>query len=74
MTLTRVVILLLNKGCFQAYNIRVPGHEVAGVIDEIGKNVTNWKPGQRGRDIGSAKSVINGKIQWTTEASKKDNR
>jgi D-arabinose 1-dehydrogenase-like Zn-dependent alcohol dehydrogenase len=26
---------------------RVPGHEVAGVIDEIGKNVTNWKPGQR---------------------------
>jgi len=26
---------------------RVPGHEVAGVIDEIGKNATNWKRGQR---------------------------
>jgi hypothetical protein len=30
--------------------------------------------GPDGRDIGSAKSVINGKIQWTTEASKKENR
>ncbi len=30
--------------------------------------------GPDGRDIGSAKWVINGKIQWTTEASKKDNR
>ena len=26
---------------------RVPGHEVAGVIDEVGKDVTKWKPGQR---------------------------
>jgi D-arabinose 1-dehydrogenase-like Zn-dependent alcohol dehydrogenase len=26
---------------------RVPGHEVAGVIDEVGPNVTNWKKGQR---------------------------
>jgi D-arabinose 1-dehydrogenase-like Zn-dependent alcohol dehydrogenase len=26
---------------------RVPGHEVAGVIDEIGAGVTNWKKGQR---------------------------
>jgi len=26
---------------------RVPGHEVAGVIDEIGSNVTTWKKGQR---------------------------
>jgi D-arabinose 1-dehydrogenase-like Zn-dependent alcohol dehydrogenase len=26
---------------------RVPGHEVAGVIDEVGKNVTNWERGQR---------------------------
>lgn len=26
---------------------RVPGHEVAGVIDELGANVTNWKKGQR---------------------------
>ena len=26
---------------------RVPGHEVAGVIDEIGAGVTGWKKGQR---------------------------
>src|SRR5712664_763938 len=26
---------------------RVPGHEVAGVIDEIGAEVTGWKRGQR---------------------------
>ena len=26
---------------------RVPGHEVAGVVDEVGKDVINWKPGQR---------------------------
>ncbi|HXZ12128.1 MAG TPA: alcohol dehydrogenase [Candidatus Sulfotelmatobacter sp.] len=26
---------------------RVPGHEVAGVIDEVGAGVTSWKKGQR---------------------------
>jgi D-arabinose 1-dehydrogenase-like Zn-dependent alcohol dehydrogenase len=26
---------------------RVPGHEVAGVIDEVGAGVTTWKTGQR---------------------------
>jgi len=26
---------------------RIPGHEVAGVIDELGDNVTTWKKGQR---------------------------
>jgi D-arabinose 1-dehydrogenase-like Zn-dependent alcohol dehydrogenase len=26
---------------------RVPGHEVAGVVDEIGANVVEWKKGQR---------------------------
>jgi D-arabinose 1-dehydrogenase-like Zn-dependent alcohol dehydrogenase len=26
---------------------RVPGHEIAGVIDKVGKDVTQWKPGQR---------------------------
>ena len=26
---------------------RIPGHEVAGVIDEIGAGVTSWKTGQR---------------------------
>ena len=26
---------------------RVPGHEVAGVIDAVGQGVTQWQPGQR---------------------------
>jgi D-arabinose 1-dehydrogenase-like Zn-dependent alcohol dehydrogenase len=26
---------------------RVPGHEIAGRIDALGADVTNWKPGQR---------------------------
>ena len=26
---------------------RVPGHEAVGVIDTVGANVTQWKPGQR---------------------------
>ena len=26
---------------------RVPGHEVAGVVDEVGEGVTTWKKGQR---------------------------
>jgi D-arabinose 1-dehydrogenase-like Zn-dependent alcohol dehydrogenase len=26
---------------------RVPGHEIAGRIDTVGPDVTNWKPGQR---------------------------
>jgi D-arabinose 1-dehydrogenase-like Zn-dependent alcohol dehydrogenase len=25
---------------------RVPGHEIAGVIDKVGKDVTQWKPRQ----------------------------
>lgn len=26
---------------------RVPGHEVAGIVDEVGSNVSNWKRGER---------------------------
>jgi D-arabinose 1-dehydrogenase-like Zn-dependent alcohol dehydrogenase len=26
---------------------RVPGHEIAGIIDAVGSDVPNWKPGQR---------------------------
>jgi D-arabinose 1-dehydrogenase-like Zn-dependent alcohol dehydrogenase len=26
---------------------RVPGHEIAGVIDKVGKDVTQWEPEQR---------------------------
>ncbi len=28
-------------------NPRVPGHEIAGIIDKVGKDVTHWEPGQR---------------------------
>jgi D-arabinose 1-dehydrogenase-like Zn-dependent alcohol dehydrogenase len=26
---------------------RIPGHEVAGIVDEVGAGVSEWKPGQR---------------------------
>lgn len=26
---------------------KIPGHEIAGIIDEVGPGVTNWKKGQR---------------------------
>ena len=26
---------------------RVPGHEIAGIIDKVGNDVTRWKPGER---------------------------
>jgi len=26
---------------------RIPGHEIAGLVDAVGDDVTNWKPGQR---------------------------
>ena len=27
---------------------RVPGHEIAGIVDELGEGITTWKKGQRG--------------------------
>jgi len=37
-----------KDGAFPGINYpRVPGHEVAGVIDEVGAGVTQWKKGQR---------------------------
>lgn len=37
-----------KDGAFPGINYpRVPGHEIAGVIDETGAGVTNWKKGQR---------------------------
>jgi hypothetical protein len=40
-------------------------------FDRLEVDVPHAK-GPDGRDLGSAKWVINGKIQWTTEASKKE--
>ena len=38
---------LVKEGAFPGIQYpRVPGHEVAGVIDAVGAGVTNWKPGQ----------------------------
>ena len=37
-----------KDGLFPAIQYpRVPGHEVAGVIDAIGQGVAGWNPGQR---------------------------
>jgi D-arabinose 1-dehydrogenase-like Zn-dependent alcohol dehydrogenase len=40
--------VVTKDGLFPGINYpRVPGHEIAGVIDEVGAGVTNWKKGQR---------------------------
>jgi D-arabinose 1-dehydrogenase-like Zn-dependent alcohol dehydrogenase len=39
---------LIKEGVFPGLQYpRVPGHEVAGVIDAVGSGVPDWKPGQR---------------------------
>jgi D-arabinose 1-dehydrogenase-like Zn-dependent alcohol dehydrogenase len=39
---------LTKEGTFPGLSYpRVPGHEVAGVIDAVGENVVRWKAGQR---------------------------
>lgn len=39
---------LVKEGTFPGINYpRVPGHEVAGVIDALGAGVAGWTPGQR---------------------------
>src|SRR5919198_5774598 len=39
---------MMKQGLFPGVTYpRVPGHEVAGIIDEVGKNVVEWKSGQR---------------------------
>src|ERR1700733_5986583 len=39
---------LTKEGLFPGIQYpRVPGHEVAGVIDAVGAGVAGWKPGQR---------------------------
>jgi len=38
----------VKEGVFPGMEFpRVPGHEVVGIIDKVGKNVTAWKKGQR---------------------------
>src|SRR5215470_17615608 len=40
--------VVTKEGLFPGISYpRVPGHEVAGVIDEVGAGVKNWKKGQR---------------------------
>ena len=39
---------LTKEGLFPGIQYpRVPGHEVAGIIDKVGKDVTQWETGQR---------------------------
>jgi D-arabinose 1-dehydrogenase-like Zn-dependent alcohol dehydrogenase len=39
---------MMKQGLFPGVTYpRVPGHEVAGVIDKVGKDVVEWKPGHR---------------------------
>ena len=40
--------LLVKEGLWPGITYpRVPGHEVVGIIDAVGPDVPNWKPGQR---------------------------
>jgi D-arabinose 1-dehydrogenase-like Zn-dependent alcohol dehydrogenase len=40
--------LLIKEGAWPGIEYpRVPGHEIAGVIDEVGGGVTGWRKGQR---------------------------
>jgi D-arabinose 1-dehydrogenase-like Zn-dependent alcohol dehydrogenase len=39
--------VLVKEGLFPLEYPRVPGHEVAGVVDAVGDGVTAWKKGQR---------------------------
>src|SRR5215468_9392862 len=40
--------VFVKEGLWQGLQYpRVPGHEVAGIIDELGAEVTGWKKGQR---------------------------
>jgi D-arabinose 1-dehydrogenase-like Zn-dependent alcohol dehydrogenase len=40
--------VITKEGLFPGISYpRVPGHEIAGVIDELGAGVKNWKKGQR---------------------------
>ena len=42
-----IVIPLPKKGCSCIQYPRVPGHEIAGFIDKVGTDVTQWESGQR---------------------------
>ena len=69
---------LIKDGAFPNFQYpRVPGHEVAGVIDEVGENVVEWKRGERaavgwhGGHCGKCENCRRGdffaclNVQWT---------
>jgi D-arabinose 1-dehydrogenase-like Zn-dependent alcohol dehydrogenase len=39
--------IIPRNGLFGTKLPRVPGHEIAGVVDVVGENVTMWKPGDK---------------------------
>ena len=46
---------MTKEGLFPGISYpRVPGHEVAGMIDEVGSGVPDWKKGNRSASAGMA--------------------
>src|SRR5918995_4122827 len=65
---------LVKEGSFPGTEYpRVPGHEVAGIIEAVGEEVTEWKPGQRvgvgmyGGQCGHCESCRGGDISGCNE-------
>ena len=65
---------LVKEGSFPGTEYpRVPGHEVAGIIEAVGEDVTEWKPGQRvgvgmyGGQCGHCESCRGGDISRCSE-------
>ena len=65
---------LVKEGSFPGTEYpRVPGHEVAGIIEAAGEDVTEWKPGQRvgvgmyGGQCGHCESCRGGDISACSE-------
>jgi D-arabinose 1-dehydrogenase-like Zn-dependent alcohol dehydrogenase len=66
---------VVKEGLFPGIQYpRVPGHEVAGIIDKVGEDVTTWKQGQRvgvgwhGGQCGRCEQCRHGNFFACTEA------